>query len=158
VTPISQPGHEGSWMSGITSPIANRLKNAAINAVFLSGNDIGNIKETSSAPKMSPQTRPERSGVTKRLHSLLTQWSRIYAASVRRASAIRWSRCPLPLFSGDDLRTVWRTPMLVSRPMGTSVDAFADDLRFRPGRLGRQTLSRISAVESGTPSPARLVA
>jgi len=32
---------------------------------------------------------------------------------------------------------VWRTPMLAPRPMGTSVDAFGDDLRFRPSRLGR---------------------
>jgi len=62
VTPISQPGHEGSWMSGITSPIAKRLKNAPSKAVFLSGNDIGSIKPTSIAPKIRPLTRPDKRG------------------------------------------------------------------------------------------------
>src|SRR4029450_8822178 len=40
---------------------------------------------------------------------------------------------------------VWRTPMLVPRPMETSVDALGDDFRFRPSRLGRGTPSGISA-------------
>ncbi len=62
MTPISQPGHEGSWIIGITSPIANRLKNAPSKAVFLSGNDIGSIKPTSIAPKIRPLTRPDKRG------------------------------------------------------------------------------------------------
>jgi hypothetical protein len=49
-------------MSGITSPIANRLKNAPSKAVFLSGNDIGSIKPTSIAPKIRPLTRPDKRG------------------------------------------------------------------------------------------------
>ena len=62
MAPISQPGHEGSWVSGITSPIADRLKNAPSKAVSLSGNDIGSIKPTDIAPKIRPLTRPDKRG------------------------------------------------------------------------------------------------
>src|SRR5438132_9266151 len=62
-SPISQPGQEGNWTKGITNPIANRLKKAPSKAVFLSGNDIGSIKQTSTVPKISPLKRPDKRGV-----------------------------------------------------------------------------------------------
>src|SRR5438132_8450338 len=62
-SPISQPGQEGNCTRGITNPIANRLKKAPNKAAFLSGNDIGSIKQTSSAPKVSPLKRPDKRGV-----------------------------------------------------------------------------------------------
>jgi hypothetical protein len=55
--PINQPGHD-NWTRGITKPIPNLLQKAASNAVRLSGNDIGNIKATSTAPKINPHNKP----------------------------------------------------------------------------------------------------
>src|SRR5439155_22347446 len=53
-------------------------------------------------------------------------------------------RQPVLVYSLNPRITVWRTPMLVPRPMGTSVDALGDDFRFRPSRLGRRTPCRMT--------------
>ena len=55
--PTIHPGH-GKATQPITSPMANRLVNAASNAVVLSGNDIGSIIATDTAPKISPLIIP----------------------------------------------------------------------------------------------------
>src|SRR5689334_21922892 len=59
--PIAQGG-SGILTSGIRKPIAKRLAKARSIAVFLSGNSIGIIRATSSAPNSKPATRPNRSG------------------------------------------------------------------------------------------------
>ena len=55
--PTIQPG-QGKATQLITNPMANRLVNAASNAVALSGNDIGSIIATDTAPKISPLIIP----------------------------------------------------------------------------------------------------
>jgi hypothetical protein len=57
--PVTHPGHPGKSTQPITSPIASRSMNAASNAVFLSGNDIGSIIATESAPKTTPLIKPD---------------------------------------------------------------------------------------------------
>lgn len=52
--PMTQPGHPGNTTQPITSPVANRSMNAANSAAFLSGNDIGSIIATETAPKTAP--------------------------------------------------------------------------------------------------------
>ena len=58
--PITQPGQEGNCTHPITKPIARRLVKAPSSAVALSGNDIGSISPTSTAPNTRPQIRPRR--------------------------------------------------------------------------------------------------
>ena len=67
--PSSQPGH-GNCTSGMMKPIPNRLKKAASNAVRLSGNDIGSIRPTSTAPKTRPHNKPRRKRDTRGLERI----------------------------------------------------------------------------------------
>jgi hypothetical protein len=55
--PIIQPG-QGNWTQPMTRPIPNRLMNAASSAVVLSGNCIGSIIATVTAPKITPLISP----------------------------------------------------------------------------------------------------
>ena len=57
-TPTAQPGQLGRVTQPMTNPIANRLMKAALSAARLSGNDIGIIMATETAPKMSPLMIP----------------------------------------------------------------------------------------------------
>jgi hypothetical protein len=54
---MSHPG-QGNWTQPITRPAPNLLMNAASNAVVLSGNCIGNIVPTTTAPKIKPLITP----------------------------------------------------------------------------------------------------
>src|SRR4029079_15821107 len=56
--PTIHPGQLGNCTHPMTKPIAKRLVNAPSRAVFLSGNDIGSIKATSTAPNTSPGIKP----------------------------------------------------------------------------------------------------
>jgi hypothetical protein len=61
--PTSAPdraGCHGSTTFAARNPIAKRLKNAAVSAVGLSGNFIGSIRPTSTAPTAKPSRTPER--------------------------------------------------------------------------------------------------
>ena len=53
-----QPGQPGSYTQPMTNPMAKRLLKAPSNAVFLSGNGIGSMSTTSSAPKTMPAINP----------------------------------------------------------------------------------------------------
>jgi len=55
--PTIHPGH-GKATQPITNPIAKRLAKAASKAVVLSGNDMGSISPTDSAPKINPLIIP----------------------------------------------------------------------------------------------------
>ena len=55
--PRIQPGH-GNATQPITNPIAKRLTKAASKAVVLSGNEMGNIIPTDTAPKINPLMIP----------------------------------------------------------------------------------------------------
>jgi len=46
------------WTQPMTNPMAKRLLKAPSNAVVLSGNDIGSMRTTSSAPKTMPAIKP----------------------------------------------------------------------------------------------------
>jgi hypothetical protein len=55
--PTSHPGH-GKATQPITNPMAKRLAKAASKAVVLSGNDMGSISPTDTAPKINPLIIP----------------------------------------------------------------------------------------------------
>src|SRR3954465_8259 len=103
---MSHPGH-GSCRRGITNPIPNRLQKAASNAVRLSGNDIGNINATSTAPKIRPHNKATARRDMRELHGVSGG-----------ASSLDHGFACLIEFAYD----VPRGPRLRCAPLGTTVN------------------------------------
>jgi hypothetical protein len=96
---------------------------------------IGVSSCTATGPSSSPN--PEYTLTPLLRHSRAPQRTPSYFVSRRSTNSLDAPRQPVLVFSLNPRITVRRTPMLVPRPMGTSVDTFGDDLRFRPSQLGR---------------------
>jgi uncharacterized glyoxalase superfamily protein PhnB len=118
-------------------PFTVRLRNSDTRCQLMHGNGAIVVAKPGVHSDAAPSTQqsPAAHSITLRVTAVDELFGRAKAAGAR-------------VLAEPADPHVWRTPMLVPRPMGTSVDALGDDFRFRPSRLGRRTPCRMSVFVS----------
>jgi uncharacterized glyoxalase superfamily protein PhnB len=114
-----------AWLT-TALPFTERLRNSQDRRQLLHGNGAIVVTKPGAHADAASSTLqgPGAHSVTLRVTEIDELFGRVKAAGAR-------------VLAEPADPHVWRTPMLVPRPMETSVDALGDDFRFRPSRLGR---------------------